>query len=253
MENIVHSPASSLPDIAASPSAFLELAQACSSCTTETEFGEIVRKMVRPLLPHGLLAAVIGRIDFDQLEILSFVGVDYPEKALAQLSMQINLRERPVVKHWLTFRQPLLLDLKDHASMLSERERFEIETFSLGRLAIHGVLDLSAKTGSYFSFGKVTSDFSSSSITKSLRILVPHLHQALMTIYERQPTKSYISLLSPTEQELLQWVAAGRSNAEIATLRKRSIATIRNQLHSAYAKLGVSSRSEAIRITLTNK
>lgn len=51
-----------------------------------------------------------------------------------------------------------------------------------------------------------------------------------------------------TERELFRWVAAGRTNAEIAALRGRSLATMRNQLHSAYAKLGVANRAEAMRV-----
>jgi len=54
--------------------------------------------------------------------------------------------------------------------------------------------------------------------------------------------------LTALERELLRWVAAGRSNAQIARLRGRSEATIRNQLHALYKKLGVANRAEAVTV-----
>ena len=48
------------------------------------------------------------------------------------------------------------------------------------------------------------------------------------------------------ERELLRWLSAGHSNAQIAGLRQRSPATVRNQLWALYQKLGVGRRTEAI-------
>jgi glycosyltransferase involved in cell wall biosynthesis len=48
------------------------------------------------------------------------------------------------------------------------------------------------------------------------------------------------------ERELLSWLTAGHSNAQIAALRHRSPATVRNQICALYQKLGVARRTEAI-------
>ena len=192
---------------------FYALGRACVECRCEQHFDTLVRTWVRRLLPHGLLAAVIGRIDLEHVEIRTFVGVDYPEAALRKLPMTLNLRERPVVQHWLRTRQPLVLQLPEDAALTSERERQEIETFGLGRLAIHGVVDLAAKTGSYFSFGRVPDHADRRELLATLSMVTPLLHQALMAIHQsRQPlAPSPLAALSPTERELLRWVAAGRS------------------------------------------
>jgi LuxR family transcriptional regulator, quorum-sensing system regulator CviR len=191
--------------------------------------------------------------DLEHLEICRFVGVDYPDAALRQLPMIVNLRERPVVQRWVQTREPLVLQLPEDAQLMSERERFEVEAFQLGRLAIHGLVDLVAKTGSYFSFGQVPVDIDKRSLLTALALVAPLLHQALMAVHQKtaQPKPSPLSILSPAERELLQWVAAGRSNSEIAQLRGRSVATVRNQIHSAFVKLGVSSRTEAARIVMS--
>ena len=52
--------------------------------------------------------------------------------------------------------------------------------------------------------------------------------------------------LTRAECELLQLLALGHSNEEIALLRHRSPTTVRNQVSALYQKLGVSRRTEAV-------
>ena len=52
------------------------------------------------------------------------------------------------------------------------------------------------------------------------------------------------------EKQLLDWVAAGRTNAQIGQCTGRSEKTIRNQLTGVYVKLGVVNRSEAVAVYL---
>jgi DNA-binding CsgD family transcriptional regulator len=52
--------------------------------------------------------------------------------------------------------------------------------------------------------------------------------------------------LTAREQEVLAWVARGKTNAEIARLLWLSPATVRKHLENVYAKLGVSTRTAAV-------
>ena len=218
----------------------------------EEAFRRLVRDLVRPLLPHALLLAVVGSLDLDHLRINSIVFVDYPSGGNEIIPRTINLRERPIVRRWLWTREPIVVELPRDAGSMSERERFEIETLNLGRLAIHGVLDLTSRAGTYFSFGRVPAEFNEESLMVRLRLLAPILHMGLVNVTGHDPSTepSALRKLSKTEEELLRWVAAGRSNREIASLRARSVATVRNQLHSIFVKLGVSSRIEAMRLLM---
>ena len=54
------------------------------------------------------------------------------------------------------------------------------------------------------------------------------------------------SVLSPREREVLQWVARGKSNTEIAIAMYISESTVRKHLQNAYKKLGVTSRTSAV-------
>lgn len=230
---------------------FLRFAHECSECDSEAAFCDLILRFVRRFLPHGVLAAVIGRVDLEHVEVLRFVGVDFPAAAQQHVSSALNLDERPVIRRWLQTREPQVIQLPDDAPVTSVRERYEIETFNLGRLAVHGAVDLHARTGSYLSFGRVPTSIPRSHILAVLRMITPPLHQALMSAhFAGRIESSAYATLTPTERDLLKWVAAGRTNDEIARLRGRSVATVRNQLHSAFLKLGAGSRAEAVRLSL---
>jgi DNA-binding CsgD family transcriptional regulator len=230
---------------------FLAIALACANCRSEADFGTVVRSSVRALLPHSSLLAIIGRIDLDHLEIRRVLSVDHPEGHLPLISRTMNMRDRQVVAFWLKDTSPLVVQLPDDRDLMSEREAQEIEAFDLGRLGICGMVDAEAKTGTYLSFAGLSPSVSVDEHRKMLRLLAPPLSQALMVIDRMSYTSAGTRQeLSRAERELLRWVAAGHTNRDIAKLRGRSVATVRNQLHSAYVKLGVGSRTEALRIVL---
>lgn len=58
--------------------------------------------------------------------------------------------------------------------------------------------------------------------------------------------------LTPRETEVLQRVASGLQNKEVADTLGLSVATVRNHLHNIFAKLGVHSRLEAVSLAFHN-
>lgn len=56
--------------------------------------------------------------------------------------------------------------------------------------------------------------------------------------------------LTRNEMRLLDWLALGRTNAQIARCANRSDKTVSNQLTRVYAKLGVANRTEAVAVYL---
>ena len=76
-----------------------------------------------------------------------------------------------------------------------------------------------------------------------LRMICP----ALQRLVRSSPTTTDLSVpLTATERRVLQLVATGRSNAEIAAALYVSVATVRKHLENAYRKLGVHSRMAAV-------
>ncbi len=59
--------------------------------------------------------------------------------------------------------------------------------------------------------------------------------------------------LSPKQREVADHIAQGKSNREIAALMGTKLATVRNQTHVIYAKLGVYNRYEVISMHFKGK
>jgi DNA-binding CsgD family transcriptional regulator len=68
-----------------------------------------------------------------------------------------------------------------------------------------------------------------------------------LAIFSWEPKSAVASGLSPSEREVLDLVARGASNAEIARERSTSVRTIANQVASILRKTGCSSRFDLIR------
>ncbi len=73
-----------------------------------------------------------------------------------------------------------------------------------------------------------------------------HLFQSLR--HEKSAPPAALPNLTPREREVLLRVGAGRTEKEVATELGRSASTIHHQLTSAYAKLHVHNRAEAMNV-----
>lgn len=76
-----------------------------------------------------------------------------------------------------------------------------------------------------------------------LTLLRPHLHQAYL---DAERHRRGTPQLTPRQRELLQLVAAGYTNAQIARRLGLSEGTVRKHLENTYARLNVSSRTAAV-------
>ena len=62
----------------------------------------------------------------------------------------------------------------------------------------------------------------------------------------RAPVLSALAPLTPREREVLQWVAAGKTDRDIAAIVGASVRTVHKHLQHIYAKLGVETRTAAV-------
>jgi DNA-binding CsgD family transcriptional regulator len=78
-----------------------------------------------------------------------------------------------------------------------------------------------------------------------LELLRPHL-RVIDETYERRRRLACDVPLTRREREILGWVEAGKTNAEIAEILWISPLTVRKHLENAYEKLGVRTRTAAV-------
>lgn len=85
------------------------------------------------------------------------------------------------------------------------------------------------------------------------RDLLNRMQPALANLYrvtsmtarlQREQASPLVSL-TPREREILQWVAAGKSDAQIAEILGLSVRTVQKHLENSYVKLGVENRTAA--------
>lgn len=91
--------------------------------------------------------------------------------------------------------------------------------------------------------------YASGDFTERERTLLQLLRPTLSAIRRRFDADGCPTVegLSARESEILAWVARGKTNGEIAALLLVSPHTVRTHLENAYAKLGVHSRTAAVR------
>ncbi len=92
-----------------------------------------------------------------------------------------------------------------------------------------------------------------------LDLMMPHIDSALRRIKCLAPcqhTGSEVNdtgLLSDREHEVLNWVSQGKSNEEIGTILGISRNTVKNHLKRIFAKMGVTARSQAVRVYVESR
>ena len=92
-------------------------------------------------------------------------------------------------------------------------------------------------------FDRATTDFGERD-RAVLDVLLPHLRQ--LARRTRRASTADADVLTPRELEILEHVAAGKTNGEVASVLGISPATVRKHLENAYAKLGVQTRTGAV-------
>lgn len=89
-----------------------------------------------------------------------------------------------------------------------------------------------------------------------LDLVMPQVDTALRRIKCLPPTRGVqprVDSLSDREQDVLNWVSQGKSNEEIGTILGISRNTVKNHLKRIFAKMGVTARSQAVRVYLENR
>lgn len=112
-----------------------------------------------------------------------------------------------------------------------------------GDFLVCGHIDTQRPLRSTFAFAGVCLG-NAEQLRNGVKMIVPHLHEALLSLY--LSNDRVVRGLTPAEEHVYRLLVDGLSNKEIARALNKSDATIRNQLHAIFGKLGVGTRAEAI-------
>jgi DNA-binding CsgD family transcriptional regulator len=211
-------------------------------------FERLIRQYIKPVLRHEMMAACIGTFTGNHFTINRLVGVDYPKGILDSVPRVCVLSDRKALLEWVQTRKPLMIEPSTARQKMSAYELMEYDLLGLGHMAAHGLIDISGKMGSYFTFARVQA-FDYAPTPLFMQLIAPHLHACMLRILGQSVSaasgESRAGKLSAAERHVLSWVAVGKSNKEIAQILGRSESTIKNQVHDIILKLGAQNRRHA--------
>jgi DNA-binding CsgD family transcriptional regulator len=110
------------------------------------------------------------------------------------------------------------------------------------RAYLTGVMKVADQTIGLIQLGRASATFDERSLERLSRVL-PLL---ALGEYVRKPRGPSSIPLSPRERDIVEYLALGFTNEDIARGCGTSAHTVRNQLYKLYRKLGVSSRAELV-------
>lgn len=107
---------------------------------------------LRRIYPFERCVLVRAKCSADAVQItqLQQIGADPPY--LQQVREAMHLQQRGSLIWWLHHQYPFVIDERCPPAHTSAFELEEIRSFGLGRIAVHGALDIRSRTGTLISF-----------------------------------------------------------------------------------------------------
>ena len=213
-------------------------------------------------LPHAILIAAWGNFQSGALnhDIISpLVGVrshnSCPD-AIKPMLLQM-------FKRWVEFgSKPFGINAGVGGFILDSTEKGSQVSDAMKKMCcamVHGIKDERGNQDClYMAFGDAE-PFSQNQ-RSAMAMVVPHIDATLRQVAlmphqtqllpvpnsPKEPIQTLESCLSEREEEILQWVALGKTNPEIGSILYISSFTVKNHLNNIFKKLNVSNRAQAV-------
>lgn len=206
---------------------------------------------VRRFLPFEKFYAGYGSLAGGRIQTRLLITSGFTPEFLAGLVNTFDLKARGCLAWWVANRKAFLLDrsgARDESGTpipATKSELDEIEQFSLGVVAAHGVIDPFVNSGTYISFSGVTASRPRQTLA-ALDLIAPVLHTLFLQTKQAEDSKIDLTALTDRQRELVELAAMGLSDKAIASRLRISDSTVGNHFRAIYAKLGISKRSQLI-------
>ena len=206
---------------------------------------------LRRFFPFEKFWGGYGNLSGGRIEIRSLLASGHGPEFLAGLESTFDLNTRGCFAWWISNRRAFILDKAgalDEAGIpisATKQELEDVERFSLGLVAAHGVVDPSVNAGTYFSFSGVQRT-QMKRVLGALDLIAPVLHTLFLQIKPAEKSTVDLVALTDRQRELVDLAAMGLADKAIASRLAISDHTVGNHFRAIYAKLGVRKRSQLI-------
>jgi transcriptional regulator EpsA len=210
-----------------------------------------VQGALQSLIPHEVL--VCGMQDGRQapLRVDSFSTTPVDCARLNELFQQDVSLVPHLIKLWEDNRCQAVLCETDRGPLAGGALARELARLAVSQVIVHGTYDASGNMASLFVFAAHPGTLGAKQAYLA-DLAVPYLHGAWVRSQvawplERSGVKpAKTGLLTPREQQILQWIYHGKSNIEIGMILEISPLTVKNHVQKTLRKLNVLNRTQAV-------
>ena len=206
---------------------------------------------LRKFFPFEKFLGAYGNLSGGRIQMRSLVSSGHAAEFLAGLEGRFDLKSRGCFAWWVANRKAFILDKTgalDEAGvpiLATRRELEEIERFSLGVVAAHGVIDPFVNAGTYLSFSGVPRTKPKHTLA-ALDLIAPVLHTLFLMTKQAAQSAVDLTVLTDRQRELVDLALTGLSDKAIARRLAISDNTVGNHFRAIYERLGVTKRSQLI-------
>lgn len=218
---------------------------------TEADFRAWLEGPLRRFFPFQRFFGACGSLSGRRVQMRTMITSGHSPAFVASRASTFDMKLRGCFAWFVFTRRAVLLDQTgaiDAAGTRlapTERELDDLERFSLGALASHGVIDPFAKTGTYLGFSGVPVT-RPARLLATLELISPVLHTLYLQTKPISIPAANVTSLTDRQRELADLAALGLSDKQIGSRLGISDHTVGNHFRAIYARLSISKRSQLI-------
>ncbi|HEX6632751.1 MAG TPA: XrtB/PEP-CTERM-associated transcriptional regulator EpsA [Usitatibacter sp.] len=210
-----------------------------------------VQGALQSLIPHEVLLCGLQEGRQTPLRVDSFSTVPVDAAKLNELYQQDVSLVPHLIKLWEENRCQAVqcdTDRGPHAGGALARE---LARLGVPQVLAHGTHDASGNMTSFFVFAARPGTLGAKQAYLA-DVIVPYLHAGWVRSQVTWPLERTAAkpvktgLLTPREQQILQWIYHGKSNIEIGMILDISPLTVKNHVQKTLRKLNVLNRTQAV-------
>ena len=243
--------------VLATSSRDVEIIASLEGVNTPEEFRFWVRRYLRRVMPHACFLATIGTLHGQGSFPTHRLTADFPLSVLEELKNSSGAIVDPAVVRWFKTARSVFLEVEDKVDDVAYNGWAKVmRRYGMKNVLVHGTFD--HKNRKFVMF-QLTNVFSSDPVktAETFRTVLPHvssgasrvmmnMSQGVSVMAYGDPTFS----LTPAELHIVELLARGLSNKQIARLRGVSDSTVKTQVQRTGAKLGATRRAEIVAIAM---
>jgi transcriptional regulator EpsA len=210
--------------------------------------------LLQNLIRHELLICALHKGDSASFHVDSFSTAATQAVLINNLFAQDTSLVPQLIQSWEEARfQPVIRDIRTDTSAVESGLVGELKRIGVDHVLAHGTYDVFGKLVSFFIFAcRQGSNLSKQA--HLAKLLIPSLHTAWVHTQLIRPAKNENTrsqpggrdLLTPREQDILNWIYRGKSNIEIGIILGLSPFTVKNHVQKILRRLNVLNRAQAV-------